>query len=135
MFPHLFQRLFAAKSRQVMQRGLATMNFTFFVVQLSSMITGWVAIAALTGPLPKGSSAFSAVLLVVAQAGTGRAILAALLLAAGGCICPGNCAPADSSVGGCSDHRVATVGGPSCTLMSLMNLAMECRRRHSVLSL
>ncbi len=34
MFPHLCQRLFAARSTAVMRRGLAAMNFTFFVVQL-----------------------------------------------------------------------------------------------------
>jgi len=57
---------------------------SFFVVQLSSMITGWCAIAALAGPLPKGTSVFSAVLLKVADEGTGQAVLAALLLASGG---------------------------------------------------
>lgn len=57
---------------------------SFFIVQLSSMITGWCAIAALTGPLPKGTSVFSAVLLKVAQAGTGQTVLSALLLASGG---------------------------------------------------
>lgn len=57
---------------------------SFFIVQLSSMITGWCAIAALAGPLPKGTSVFSAVLLKVAAEGTGQAVLAALLLASGG---------------------------------------------------
>jgi hypothetical protein len=47
------------------------------------MITGWCAIAALKGPLPKGTSVFSAVLLKVADAGTGQAVLASLLLASG----------------------------------------------------
>lgn len=56
---------------------------SFFIIQLSSMITGWCAIAALTGPLPKGTSVFSAVLLKVAGTGTGQAILASLLLASG----------------------------------------------------
>jgi hypothetical protein len=56
---------------------------SFFIVQLSSMITGWCAIAALAGPLPKGTSVFSAVLLKVASAGTGQAVLSALLLASG----------------------------------------------------
>jgi hypothetical protein len=41
MFPHLSQRLFAGRSAAVVKRGLALMGFTFFVVQLSSMITGW----------------------------------------------------------------------------------------------
>jgi hypothetical protein len=40
MFPHLISRLFCAKTSGVMRRGLATMNFTFFIIQLSSMITG-----------------------------------------------------------------------------------------------
>ena len=40
MFPHLTARLFAAKSSATMRRGLAAMNFSFFLVQLSSMITG-----------------------------------------------------------------------------------------------
>jgi hypothetical protein len=56
---------------------------SFFIVQLSSMITGWCAIAALAGPLPKGTSVFSAVLLKVASGGTGQAVLSALLLASG----------------------------------------------------
>lgn len=40
MFPHLTARLFAAKSSATMRRGVATINFSFFLVQLSSMITG-----------------------------------------------------------------------------------------------
>jgi hypothetical protein len=56
---------------------------SFFIVQLSSMITGWCAIAALAGPLPKGTSVFSAVLLKVAGQGTGQAVLSALLLSSG----------------------------------------------------
>lgn len=58
-------------------------TYSFFIIQLSSMITGWVAIAALTGPLPKGTNVFSAVLLKVAGGGTGQAFLSALLLASG----------------------------------------------------
>ncbi|KAF8067290.1 cyclin-C1-1 [Scenedesmus sp. PABB004] len=81
MFPHLTARLFAAKDAAVMRRGMATMNFSFFIIQLSSMITGWVAISALAGPLPKGTSVFSAVLLKVAAHGTGQSVLSALLLA------------------------------------------------------
>jgi hypothetical protein len=56
---------------------------SFFIVQLSSMITGWCAISALKGPLPKGTSVFSAVLLKVASAGAGQAFLSSLLLASG----------------------------------------------------
>lgn len=47
------------------------------------MITGWCAISALKGPLPKGTSVFSAVLLKVASAGAGQAFLSSLLLASG----------------------------------------------------
>lgn len=47
MFPHLAMRLFVAKERKSLQRGLAGMNFTFFWVQLSSMIAGWTAVYAL----------------------------------------------------------------------------------------
>lgn len=43
MFPHLSQRLFVGRSVSVVKTGLAIMGFTFFVVQLSSMITGWCA--------------------------------------------------------------------------------------------
>lgn len=85
MFPHLCQRMFAARDAAVMRRGLATMNFSFFIIQLSSMITGWVAIAVLKGPLPKGTSVFSSLLLTVASKGTGQAILSALLLASAVC--------------------------------------------------
>eukprot|EP00878_Enallax_costatus_P016186 GHUV01016976.1.p1 GENE.GHUV01016976.1~~GHUV01016976.1.p1 ORF type:complete len:356 (+),score=97.44 GHUV01016976.1:718-1785(+) len=85
MFPHLTARLFAARDAYVMRRGMAAMNFSFFIIQLSSMITGWVAIAALAGPLPKGTSVFSAVLLKIAAEGTGQAFLSALLLASAVC--------------------------------------------------
>jgi hypothetical protein len=59
------------------------------------MITGWCAIAALKGPLPKGTSVFSAVLLKVADAGTGQAVLSSLLLASGAVecrVCDAQCA-------------------------------------------
>ncbi|KAI8471640.1 MAG: SSS family transporter: sodium ion/pantothenate [Monoraphidium minutum] len=85
MFPHLSQRLFAGRSPAVVKRGLAVMGFTFFAVQLSSMITGWVGIAALAGTVAKGESAFSKMLMLVAGKGTGQAFLAALLLAAAIC--------------------------------------------------
>uniref|UniRef100_A0A7S0X4Z7 Sodium/solute symporter n=1 Tax=Mantoniella antarctica TaxID=81844 RepID=A0A7S0X4Z7_9CHLO len=47
MFPHLAMRLFVAKDPKMLQRGLAGMNFTFFWVQLSTMIAGWTAVYAL----------------------------------------------------------------------------------------
>ena len=49
MFPHLAMRLLVAKDRKQLQRGLAGMNFTFFWVQLSTMIAGWTAVYALSG--------------------------------------------------------------------------------------
>ncbi|KIY94657.1 hypothetical protein MNEG_13307 [Monoraphidium neglectum] len=76
MFPHLSQRLFAGRSAAVVQRGLAVMGFTFFVVQLSSMVTGWVAISALAGTVGKGESAFSKMLILISSHGTGQAVLA-----------------------------------------------------------
>lgn len=85
MFPHLTARLFAAKSAVVMRRGLSVMVFTFFIVQLSSMITGWVAISALFGKLRPGQSAFGKLLQLISGRGTGQAFLAALLLASAIC--------------------------------------------------
>ncbi|GIL51166.1 hypothetical protein Vafri_7234 [Volvox africanus] len=84
MFPHLTARLFAARSTQVIRRGMACMVFTFFVVQFSSMITGWVASAAIP-KLAKSESAFGKLLQVVADRGTGQAFAAALLLASAIC--------------------------------------------------
>jgi len=49
MFPHLAMRLFVAKDNKALKMGLAGMNFTFFIVQLSTMITGWVAVSAFGG--------------------------------------------------------------------------------------
>ncbi len=63
MFPHLTARLFAAQNAKVIQRGMACMVFTFFVVQFSSMVTGWVAIDTLRS-LPRGASAFGELLKV-----------------------------------------------------------------------
>lgn len=85
MFPHLSQRLFVGRSSGVVSKGLAIMGFTFFIVQLSSMITGWVAISALSGQVAKGESAFSKMLVLVSQHGTGQALLAALMIAAAVC--------------------------------------------------
>mmetsp|Transcript_21638 Transcript_21638/g.33861 ORF Transcript_21638/g.33861 Transcript_21638/m.33861 type:complete len:737 (-) Transcript_21638:160-2370(-) len=49
MFPHLVMRLFVARSSEGLRFGLAGMSFTFFIVQLSAMITGWVAVASYGG--------------------------------------------------------------------------------------
>ena len=49
MFPHLAMRLFVAKDNKALKMGLAGMNFTFFIVQLSTLITGWVAVSAFGG--------------------------------------------------------------------------------------
>ncbi|GLC49135.1 hypothetical protein PLESTB_000186200 [Pleodorina starrii] len=84
MFPHLTARLFAARSAFVIRRGMALMVFTFFVVQFSSMVTGWVASAALPALIP-GQSAFGKLLQVVATRGSGQAFAAAMLLAAAIC--------------------------------------------------
>ncbi|GIL75284.1 hypothetical protein Vretimale_7979 [Volvox reticuliferus] len=84
MFPHLTARLFAARNPRVIRRGMACMVFTFFVVQFSSMITGWVASAAIP-KVAKGESAFGKLLQVVANRGTGQAFAAALLLASAIC--------------------------------------------------
>ncbi|PNW73816.1 hypothetical protein CHLRE_13g573900v5 [Chlamydomonas reinhardtii] len=102
MFPHLTARLFAAKDAKVIRKGMSMMVFTFFVVQFSSMITGWVAIAALP-VLPKGSSAFGAMLLLVAQQGTGQAVVSALLLASAICAMMST---ADSALLACSSMWV-----------------------------
>ncbi|KAJ9521193.1 hypothetical protein QJQ45_022914 [Haematococcus lacustris] len=67
MFPHLCQRMFCSRSATVMRRGLAAMTFTFFLVQLSSMIIGWVAISALRGRIKPGVSVFGSSLLLVAE--------------------------------------------------------------------
>ena len=49
MFPHLTMRLLVARDSSALQYGLAGMNFTFFIVQLSTMITGWVAVKSFGG--------------------------------------------------------------------------------------
>lgn len=86
MFPHLNQRLFAGRSASVVRTGMSATAFSFFLVQLASMVTGWVAIAALSGgAVAKGESAFSKMLLLVSGHGPGQALLAALLLAAAVC--------------------------------------------------
>ncbi|EFJ49747.1 hypothetical protein VOLCADRAFT_104191 [Volvox carteri f. nagariensis] len=84
MFPHLTARLFAARSSKVIRHGMACMVFTFFVVQFSSMITGWVASAAIPS-LAVGQSAFGKLLQVVARRGSGQAFAAAMLLASAIC--------------------------------------------------
>ncbi|PNH09288.1 Sodium/pantothenate symporter [Tetrabaena socialis] len=84
MFPHLTTRLFAARSAMVIRKGMSLMVFTFFVVQLSSCITGWVAIAAIPKLLP-GQSAFGKLLQLVATRGSGQAFAAAMLLASAVC--------------------------------------------------
>ncbi|KAG2438998.1 hypothetical protein HYH02_010789 [Chlamydomonas schloesseri] len=102
MFPHLTARLFAAKDAKVIRKGMSLMVFTFFVVQFSSMITGWVAIAAIP-KLPKGGSAFGAMLLLIANRGTGQAVVAALLLASAICAMMST---ADSALLACSSMWV-----------------------------
>lgn len=84
MFPHLTARLFAARNPRVIRRGMSLMVFTFFVVQFSSMVTGWVASAAIP-KLLKGQSAFGALLQIVSGRGSAQAFAAAMLLAAAIC--------------------------------------------------
>ncbi|GFR47522.1 hypothetical protein Agub_g9240 [Astrephomene gubernaculifera] len=84
MFPHLTARLFAAQNPRVIRKGMSLMVFTFFVVQFSSMVTGWVAIAAIPS-LAKGQSAFGKLLQMVADRGGGQAFAAAMLLASAIC--------------------------------------------------
>ncbi|KAG2500633.1 hypothetical protein HYH03_001400 [Edaphochlamys debaryana] len=105
MFPHLTARLFAARKADVIRRGMATMVFTFFVVQLSSMITGWTASAAIP-KLPPGKSAFGAMLLLVANEGGGQAFASALLLASAVCAMMST---ADSALLACSSMWVRDI--------------------------
>lgn len=83
-FPHLCQRLFCSRSANVMKRGMAMMNFTYFIVQLSSMVMGWTAVSALRHTY-KGGSPFGHMLVLVAEKGGGQAFAAALLLASAIC--------------------------------------------------
>ncbi|KXZ41352.1 hypothetical protein GPECTOR_527g519 [Gonium pectorale] len=105
MFPHLTARLFAAESSFVIRRGMSLMVFTFFVVQLSSMITGWVASAAIPS-LARGESAFGKLLRVVADRGSGQAFAAALLLASAICAMMST---ADSALLACSQMWVRDI--------------------------
>jgi hypothetical protein len=89
---------------------------SFFVIQLSSMITGWVAISALAGPLPKGTSVFSAVLAKVAAEGTGQTVLAALLLSSGALKA---CAAQNCCIAGRS-------GSNHCTAACYQASAVQC---------
>jgi len=84
MFPHLTMRLFIAKDTKALKCGLAGMNFTFFIVQLSTMITGWVAVSAFGGA-PKASGVFGSVAGVVRSQGGGGEFASALLLTAAVC--------------------------------------------------
>ena len=84
MFPHLTMRLFIAKDTNALKCGLAGMNFTFFIVQLSTMITGWVAVSAFGGA-PKPSGIFGSVAGVVRSQGGGGEFASALLLTAAVC--------------------------------------------------
>lgn len=105
MFPHLTARLFAAQNAKVIQRGMACMVFTFFVVQFSSMVTGWVAIDTLRS-LPRGASAFGELLKVVAERGGGQAFASALLLASAICAMMST---ADSALLACSSMWVRDI--------------------------
>jgi len=84
MFPHLTMRLFVARDSQALKFGLAGMNFTFFIVQLSTMITGWVAVSAFGGGAEE-AGVFGSVAAVVRSTGSGGEFASALLLTAAVC--------------------------------------------------
>jgi SSS family solute:Na+ symporter len=84
MFPHLTMRLFVAKDNRALKCGLAGMNFTFFIVQLSTMITGWVAVSKFGGD-KIGQGVFAAVASAVRATGGGGQFASALLLTAAVC--------------------------------------------------
>jgi len=84
MFPHLAMRLFVAKDNRALKCGLAGMNFTFFIVQLSTMITGWVAVSKFGGG-KMTSGVFAAVASAVRATGGGGQFASALLLTAAVC--------------------------------------------------
>jgi len=84
MFPHLAMRLFVAKDNKALKMGLAGMNFTFFIVQLSTMITGWVAVSAFGGAAPS-AGVFASVASAVRATGKGGEFASALLLTAAIC--------------------------------------------------
>lgn len=84
MFPHLAMRLFVAKDNKALKLGLAGMNFTFFIVQLSTMITGWVAVRAFGGAAPS-AGVFGSVASAVRATGSGGEFASALLLTAAVC--------------------------------------------------
>lgn len=83
-FPHLTMRLFVARDNAALKIGLAGMNFTFFIVQLSTMITGWVAVRAFGGAAPS-QGVFGSVASAVRATGDGGEFASALLLTAAVC--------------------------------------------------
>ncbi|EKX46008.1 hypothetical protein GUITHDRAFT_94455 [Guillardia theta CCMP2712] len=84
MYPHLAMRLYVARDSRSMKIGLAGMNFTFFIVQFSSMVTGWVAVKALAGS-PKTYSTFGSIAAIVRNKGAGGEFASALLVTAAVC--------------------------------------------------
>ena len=84
MFPHLVQRLFVAKDAKVLKMGLSGMNVCFFFIQLSSMITGWVAVGQFLGK-PRTEGVFASVCVLVRDSGSGGQFASALLLSAALC--------------------------------------------------
>mmetsp|Transcript_16719 Transcript_16719/g.40010 ORF Transcript_16719/g.40010 Transcript_16719/m.40010 type:complete len:772 (+) Transcript_16719:76-2391(+) len=85
MFPHLVMRLFIAQDSQALKLGLGGMNFTFFIVQLSSMVTGWVAVAVLSAEDNATFGTFGAVANEVRSTGGGGQFASAMLLTAAVC--------------------------------------------------
>mmetsp|Transcript_24621 Transcript_24621/g.55623 ORF Transcript_24621/g.55623 Transcript_24621/m.55623 type:complete len:718 (-) Transcript_24621:72-2225(-) len=84
MYPHLAMRLYVARDSRSMKIGLAGMNFTFFIVQFSSMVTGWVAVKALAD-MPKTYSTFGSIAAIVRNKGSGGEFASALLVTSAVC--------------------------------------------------
>ena len=84
MFPHLTMRLLVARDSAALQYGLAGMNFTFFIVQLSTMITGWVAVKSFGGA-KLATGVFGSLASTVRATGSGGEFASALMLTAAVC--------------------------------------------------
>ena len=84
MFPHLTMRLLVARDTKALKYGLAGMNFTFFIVQLSVMITGWVAVAHFGGA-PIKAGVFASIASTIRSLGSGGEFASALMLTAAVC--------------------------------------------------
>ena len=60
----------SAISDKAIQRGLSGLSFTVLAVQLSALLTGWVAIKALSRmAIPQADSVYSSIVLALAEKG------------------------------------------------------------------